>query len=126
MEEATGGVIQKTNQRGNLRAMNWTLHEIPTNEREQFLRSLDAPTLAATMNELAESTLTNADEKQNESLCILANAAAAFAEIMTSKNQKQARRIAAEMLALMTPHIVSVVNTDDRQRLENARSRKAR
>jgi hypothetical protein len=104
--------------------MNWTLHEIPTNEREQFLRSLDASTLATTMNELAESTLTDADPKQNDSLCILANAMAAFAEIMTSKNLKQARSLAAEMLALMTPHIVAVVNTDDRQRSENARSRK--
>ncbi len=106
--------------------MNWSIHEIPTNEREQFLRSLDAATLAATMNELAGSTLTSTDPKQNESLCILANAMAAFAEILTSKSHGKARRISAEMINAMTPHIVSVVNSDDHQRRENSRSRKGR
>ncbi len=108
--------------------MNWSIHEIPTNEREQFLRSLDAAALATTMNELEESwiisRLTDADPKQNDSLGILANAMAAFAEIMASKSHAKARRVAAAMINVMTPHIVSVVNSDDRRRRENSRSRK--
>ncbi len=104
--------------------MNWTIHEIPTDERESFLRSLNAAAFATTMSELAESTWTNADENQNESLCSLAHAAKAFMEILTSKDHKEARTIAGIMVEWMLVHIVAVLNSDDKQRLSNARSRK--
>jgi len=76
------------------------------------------------MSELAESTLINTDGKQNESICIPADAAAAFAEIVISKDLRGARKIAGPMLDVMISHIVAVVNSDDKQRLSNARSRK--
>jgi len=107
-----------------IKVMNWTLHEIPTGERLEFLNRMNLKTLSITMNQLAEDSLSSSDGKQDSSVCILANAAAAFADIVNSDNHEHAKGIALEMLPLLTEHLVAVVNSDDWRRFQEARATK--
>jgi hypothetical protein len=86
------------------------LHEVPTAERLDFLKALTAPELSEAMSELAESTLLR-DDKQDDSICILANSLAAFADIESSQDLQQAQRLAKEMAELLIDDIAERLDT---------------